>query len=308
MKPSAQTKLYGYEHLFNLLVKLDNNLNLPNKFIISGAKGIGKSTFAYHFINYIFSKKEEFKYNIENFEINKKNKSYTLIKKSTHPNFFLIDINDNKKKIDVDQIRKALEFSNKSSFNNHSRIILIDNIEYLTINSANALLKIIEEPNEKLIFILIHDSSSRILSTLKSRCIVFNKSLKTEENIKIFEKLTNDNFIKALNKDILSRYMSVGDLFNLKTFSEEHNIDLTDINHKKLLSILLDLNNKKSKVSMDLIIRYIQIYFYRLSLTKFTYKSLDQQSYFYKKFHDAKKYNLNFENIFLEFKTKFLNE
>ena len=54
-----------------------------------------------------------------------------------------------------------LEFSNKSSFNNKNKIILIDNIEYLNISSANALLKVLEEPNEKLIFILIHNSAKK---------------------------------------------------------------------------------------------------------------------------------------------------
>ena len=39
---------------------------LPNKIIFSGNKGIGKSTFAYHLINYIFSQKEEKKYDFKN--------------------------------------------------------------------------------------------------------------------------------------------------------------------------------------------------------------------------------------------------
>ena len=83
MEPSVQTKLYEYNDLFSLLIRLQNDSRLPNKFIISGKKGIGKSTFAYHFINYLFSKDEENKYDLSNFEINKNNRSYNLVKKNS---------------------------------------------------------------------------------------------------------------------------------------------------------------------------------------------------------------------------------
>ena len=308
MKPCTQLKLYGYKDLFNTLIRLDNNQLLPNKIIVSGKKGIGKSTFAYHFVNYIFSKNEQHNYNLNNFEINEHNRSYTLINKSLHPNFFLIDVSENKKKIDISQIRNALDFSNKSSFNDDYRIILIDNIEYLNINSANALLKIIEEPNEKLMFILIHNSTKKILSTIKSRCIVFNKNFKTEDNIKIFENLTNEKIDQSMNKNILNQYMSVGDLYRIKKFSEENKIDLLDKNHYDFLKILFNSTHKKNENNTELIIMFIQIYFYKSLIKCFTHKIFEQQNYFYKKIHNANKYNLDLENIFLEFKTRVLNE
>ena len=307
MEPSIQTKLYEYSDLFNLLIRLENDSRLPNKFIISGKKGIGKSTFAYHFVNYLFSKDEEHKYDLSRLEINKDNRSYNLVKKKTHPNFFLIDISENKKIIDISQIRNMLEFSNKSSFNNKYKIILIDNIEYLNISSANALLKVLEEPNEKLIFILIHNSAKKILSTIKSRCIVFNKNIKSDDNIKIFEKISNKSFNHDINKEFINPYMSVGDLCRITKFSEENNLNLHDINPKVFLDIILDTGNKKNVKDLNLIIRFMQIYFYNTLLKNFSYKLFDQQSYFYQKLNNASKYNLDLDNIFLEFKNRVLN-
>ena len=52
------------------LVDLFEKNKLPNKILLSGQKGLGKSTMAYHFINYVLSKNEKFEYNINNFEIN----------------------------------------------------------------------------------------------------------------------------------------------------------------------------------------------------------------------------------------------
>ena len=307
MEPSEQTKLYEYNDLFSLLIRLQNDSRLPNKFIISGKKGIGKSTFAYHFVNYLFSKDEEHKYDLSRLEINKDNRSYNLVKKKTHPNFFLIDISENKKIIDISQIRNMLEFSNKSSFNNKYKIFLIDNIEYLNISSANALLKVLEEPNEKIIFILIHNSEKKILNTIKSRCIVFNKNIKSDDNIKIFEKISNKSINHVLNKEFINPYMSVGDLCAITKFSEENNLNLHDINPKDFLDIILDTGNKKHVKDLNLIIRFMQIYFYNTLLKNFSYKLFDQQSYFYQKLNNASKYNLDLDNIFLEFKNRVLN-
>ena len=74
-------------------------------------KGTGKSTLAYHFINFVLSKNEEFSYDLNNFEINSKNHSFQTIVNMSNPNFFLIDIKVENKFIDINQIR---EFNFKS--------------------------------------------------------------------------------------------------------------------------------------------------------------------------------------------------
>ena len=56
--------------------------------------------------------------------------------------------------IDIEQIREMIQFTNQTSFNNDRRIIIIEDINLLGINSANALLKSIEEPNSKTYYIL----------------------------------------------------------------------------------------------------------------------------------------------------------
>ena len=92
-----QKELFNYNSYFMNLVNLYNMKKFPNKVIFSGPNGIGKSTFAYHLINYIFSNEEEFSYDLKNFKINNLNRSYKLILNNTHPNFHLIDVLDDKK-------------------------------------------------------------------------------------------------------------------------------------------------------------------------------------------------------------------
>ena len=98
LKPSETTKIYGMENFLNELVGLYKQKKMPNKILLSGKKGSGKSTLAYHLINYILSENEEHKYNLENFSINKDNKSYKLLQNNSHPNFYLIDLLTEKKK------------------------------------------------------------------------------------------------------------------------------------------------------------------------------------------------------------------
>ena len=124
MTPLTQTKLLSFKDNFKELVNLSLRNKLPNKLIFSGNKGIGKSTFAFHLINYLFSQDEECSYNLENNEIDPDNKSYKLVSNNTHPNLLLIDSTD-KKFIEVSKIREILNFSSKTSFSNKKKLCLL---------------------------------------------------------------------------------------------------------------------------------------------------------------------------------------
>ena len=64
-KPIDQIKLYGLSKIFNEIVNLFISKKLPNKILLSGSKGCGKATLAYHFINYVFSINKKKSYNIK---------------------------------------------------------------------------------------------------------------------------------------------------------------------------------------------------------------------------------------------------
>ena len=306
--PIEQENLYGYNDFFKYIKLLFDIDKLPNKIIFSGKKGIGKSTFTYHLTNYIFSIDEDKTYDFENNKINNLNKSFKLLKNNTHPNFFLISLNKDKKSIEIAQIREMISFCNKSSFDNKNKIILIDNVEYLNQSSVNALLKIIEEPNKKIYFFLIYDSSKRIIATLNSRCIKFNLQISNSKRQKILNNLIKSNFYENLNSDLKNYYFSHGDYINLYNYITEKSLD-ENISIENLLKFIIDekeyKNNSYIKENLSL---FIELYYKKKFLNiDSNIKYFNQFKYYIKKNYSVNKFNLDLETLIIEFKAQLNN-
>ena len=306
IEPSTQKKLFGLNKIFDTLKNLHDKNKLPNKILLSGEKGVGKSTLAFHFINSVLSKDEEFSYNFKNNEINSKNKSYLLLQNKSNPNFHLIDILKDKKNIDIEQIRELIMSLNKSSFNSKKRFVLIDNIEFLNKNSINALLKILEEPNGNIYFILINHNQ-KILDTLKSRCLDFKITLSKNKSIEIINEILKDDVFTLLNNDFLNHYSTPGTILKIIDFSNIYKIDLKSMNLKDFL-ILIIKNKiyKKAKSDKEIIYYFIELYF-RNNISKNNIDLLKLYKYFLKKINNTITYNLDEEVIFMEFEEKVLN-
>ena len=309
LKPSEHTRLYGMNHFFNDISNLYDEKKMPTKILLSGKKGLGKSTLAYHIINYILSANEEFKYDSNNFIINKDNRSFKLLQNNSHPNFYLIDLLNDKKNIDIAQIREMISYTNKSTFNNMPRFILIDNIENLNKNSVNALLKVIEEPNQNVFFILISNCEKNILSTLKSRCLTFKINFTFNESVNVSNQILNENIIDLINHDLINYYNTPGEIINLINFSKDKNINLKNYSLINFLNLLIDNSYyKRNKIIKILLINFIELFFlkeYKLSKTKNSLLSF--YHIFINKIHNTEKFNLDEESLFLEFKSKLLN-
>jgi DNA polymerase-3 subunit delta' len=306
LEPSNQKNLFGHKIIFNQFTNLYLNHNLPNKMLFSGEKGIGKCTLAYHLINYILSADENYPYDLEKLEIKHENKSFKLTQNKSNPNFILLDVLEEKKNIDINQIRNLILTLNKSSFNSKLRFVLIDNIELLNINSVNALLKVLEEPNDNINFILINNNKN-ILSTLKSRCLNFKMSLTNNQSIEITNKILKIDFNDLLNSELLTNYSTPGQILKIIDFGNKNNIDLKKINLSNFIKEIMKKNNyKKDTYIKNLIYSLIEIYFRNNTSVK-NVKLLDLQRYFLEKINDTKIFNLDEEALFMEFEDRVLN-
>ena len=306
LEPLNQTNLFELNHYFDELKKLYLERKLPNKILLSGEKGIGKCTMSYHLINYILSFEENYSYDFNNYKINLENKSFKLMLNKSNPNFYLIDVAEDKKNIDINQIRNLISNLNKSSFNSNPRFVLIDNIELLNNNSVNALLKILEEPNDNINFILINNNK-KILPTLISRCLNFKISITYNQSIKIVNDILNLNIYDLLNIDLINNYSTPGQLLSIISLGEVNNIDLKNTDLKSFLSIMIKEKYYKKDIRFNDILYSLIEFYFRKNLSKDNIKLMTIKNSFLNKINNMKIFNLDDEAFFIEFHDKVLN-
>jgi len=288
-------QLIGHDLIFNHIKNLHKNNILPKKILLSGKKGIGKSLFANKFINYLYNED-----NINNTEI--------LINTNSHPNVFKIFKNDDKKNIEINQIRQMINFQYHSSFNDKTKSIILDDLEYLNINATNALLKTIEEPSNKVLFILINNSEKKIPSTLKSRCVEFKLKLKYEDVKFIINNYFKDEIYQNISSDFVNFYNTPSFLINLIEFLMDSSIDYKNLSIEDFFFyIIKNKSYVKSKFINENLNNFIELFFYKnINLSKNI--SFRLKEYFYLKLSQIKKYNLDLDAFFLEFEDKLLSE
>ena len=288
----SENKLIGHNSYLENFVSLYKYDKLPSKILISGKKGIGKSLLINNFLLKIFNT----------------NNDHELITNMTHPNILNIKKTNDKKNIEIDQIREVVKFTNQSSFNNKARFIIIDDAEFLNINSSNALLKNLEEPNENVFFILIFNSDMSLLDTIKSRCIEFKINISNENIELIVNNYFKDNIYTKINSDLINYYSTPLFLISLLNYMNENELSISNTSIDDLLINLI--NNKhynKQDFIRDNLNTIIELFFYNhINKTKkLTYKI---KEYYYSKFSNVRKFNLDYETFFLEFKDKLLSE
>ena len=312
ISPKNQLRLFGFDNYFNFFIELYEKKKLPNSILLSGSKGLGKSTFAYHIINYLLSKNEEKKYSIKDFTIDKDNLSYRFLSSNIHTNFFLIENNVLEKDIKIEQVRYLVKFLNKSTYARNLKIVMIDNAENLNLNSSNALLKAIEEPKDNTFFFIINNSASNIFDTIKSRCLEFKFFLSISEKKTIFSNIIKQYKKEFVINPILENYYfdTPGNLVKYFLSLDKVNISITENTLKCIFHFIEEYKNEKNPEILSFLSLFIEKFYQELCLNN--NKNLNSyflnQSRILKQIHEMKKFNLNEKNIFILIKSILQNE
>ena len=311
-EPINQLSLYGYKKYFDLFKNLFKKNKLPNCILLSGQKGIGKSTFAYHFINFLLSKDEEYAYSLDEHKIQEKNYSYNQIINETHFNFFRISSDLQNGQIKIEQSRNLIKFLNKTTYKENLKIILIEDIENFNINASNAILKSLEEPNANTFFFLIHNNSYRILETIKSRSMIFKIHFSQVEKQNISLDLINNHYpdLSNINVDNDLYFNSPGDLLHRNLLIKNSNL----ASHESILSLINLFLDKYSETKNIQILNFASFYiekFYNDLLNsdkKILNISLNNYNKILNQINFIKKFNLNEKNSFIWIKNLLQNE
>ena len=98
-------------------------------------------------------------------------KSCLLLKAGSHPDNYILEPEEADKAIKVDQVRELVSFVVQTAQLGGRKVVLIEPVESMNINAANALLKSLEEPSGDTVLLLVSHQSSRLLPTIQSRCV-----------------------------------------------------------------------------------------------------------------------------------------
>ena len=257
--PKKTTRLFGLENEFNFLKKIISSDKFPKTLMLTGNRGVGKSTMISHLMHYYFDKKT---YN-EN-ENTFVSKSFFLNQfiENLFPNILYLNGSDYRN-VRIDDIRKIINHLNKSPIKKDKRFIILDDIDSFNINSLNALLKIIEDPGKNNFFILINNKSNKLLNTIKSRSIEIKIMINNQDRLSISTSL-----LKYFNQDrIFDENLVSSTPGNFLKFNYIFNNNSLDINEKFLTNfsnILRIYKKEKDIFYKEMLLFFVEYNFQKL--------------------------------------------
>jgi len=167
------TGILGHNRQIELIINSIKKNNLPNAWLFFGPKGVGKASLALRVAKLLAT------LNFDDREIIGEISVNALMEvdlKLSPQNFYYCQRQKEDKKgkinkhISIDDIRKMQKFFSLTSADKTYRTCIIDSTQDLNIQASNALLKILEEPPDKTLFILICNNIQSVIPTIASRC------------------------------------------------------------------------------------------------------------------------------------------
>jgi len=181
IEPRVTADLFGHEAAERAFLSAWNGGRLAHAWLISGPQGIGKATLAYRIARFVLAGGGApaglFGEAPDDLSISPDHPVFRRIASGGHADFKLIERSwvDEKKsrlrtEIVVDDVRAVNSFLSLTPAEGGWRVVLVDAADEMNRSSANAILKILEEPPRNALLLLVSHSPGRLLPTILSRC------------------------------------------------------------------------------------------------------------------------------------------
>jgi len=192
--PRHQSALIGHHEAEQTLLDAYRSERLHHAWILGGPKGIGKSTLAYRFARFAIAHPDRFSSGVahaSDLSVDPSHPVFRQVASGAHPNILhLRRIWNDKKRppgltgdIPVDAVRKTVSFFGTTASASSWRFCIVDSADEMNASSANALLKILEEPPVNSLFLVLSHTPGRLLPTIRSRCRQLDLQALTSDEI-----------------------------------------------------------------------------------------------------------------------------
>lgn len=188
------------------LAELEKTQQLGHAYIVQGQKGVGKDSLVKDFSAYLFCISPQEKTACGECQ------PCHLFAAGTHPDFKYIGLEEKSSQIKIEQVRSSREFLANTALMGKYKILIMHSAEKMNVNSANALLKNLEEPASNTLLFLLSHQPGLLLPTIRSRCqkikipnpneeqaLLWLKQYISEEQAKLCLQLASGAPIQALN-------------------------------------------------------------------------------------------------------------
>jgi len=176
-----QARLIGHAHAEAAFLDAYNSARLHHAWMISGPRGVGKATLAWHLARFLLAAPANDGGMFapaapSSLEIASDHPVARRLLALSEPRLFLLrrPFDDKterfKNDITVDEVRRMKSFFALSAADGGRRVALVDCLDEMNPSAANALLKLLEEPPAGVTFLLITHQPARLLPTIRSRC------------------------------------------------------------------------------------------------------------------------------------------
>jgi DNA polymerase-3 subunit delta' len=179
LRPRETTLLFGHREAEQALLESYQSGRIPHAWLIGGPPGIGKATLAYRLARFVLAHPDPKAPTVQqatSLAVDADNPVARRIAAQAQGDLLVLErvVNEQTGKlytvIRVDDVRRSVSFFGSTAGEGGWRIAIVDAVDDLQREGANALLKILEEPPARTLLLLVSHAPGRELPTIRSRC------------------------------------------------------------------------------------------------------------------------------------------
>jgi DNA polymerase III subunit delta' len=208
-EPRANPILLGHGDAEATMLDALRAGRMHHAWLITGPEGVGKATLAYRFARRLLAGRPT----EDSLALDPTDPVFRRVAAASHADLLTIErAYDEKRKrmktqIAIDDVRKINGFMSLTPAEGGWRVVIVDGAEELNQNSANALLKVLEEPPPRAVLLLVCSAAGRLLPTIRSRCRRLRLSPLAENPM---AQLLSD-YLPTLNPDDRGRLITLAE-------------------------------------------------------------------------------------------------
>jgi DNA polymerase-3 subunit delta' len=177
--PRETAALFGHAEAERTLLDAYRGGRIPHAWLIGGEPGIGKATLAYRMAKFVLAHPDPAAPAVQNaatLAVAADNPVARRVTHQSHTDLLTLERVFNEKtgklftEIRVDDVRRSVSFFGSTAGEGGWRVAVVDTVEELNPSGANALLKVLEEPPERSLMLLVSHAPGRVMPTIRSRC------------------------------------------------------------------------------------------------------------------------------------------